>query len=279
MVHWQKIWLGLGIGLIVGVAIGLGVYWGRQVERALPSAGPISPTSVTALPAPTPLAISATLTPTPFKPTPTKTSLAVDTPLAASAWLKNVPFIPQAPHKNWDALHEETCEEATVLTVVHYLEGQRQPEPDEIETELQNLIAWEQRVLGIYEDTNASETARMLSEYFDYGARVRVFDLNRLDDVKREIAAGRPVIVPVAGRLLGNRHFKVPGPIYHMVVVIGYTEDEIITHDPGTQFGANYRYPAETFWSAIHDFVDRTDEGMATGTKLGIVVDSLSQDD
>lgn len=270
----------IGIGFLVIVLVAAtvagGVYLGKRSQVPSPTAGE----SIAPLPS---LAQSPTPSPSP-SPTLSPSSIAsIPLPIDASpapiaipesALITDVPFIPQAPHKNWDAIHEETCEEAAVLTVVHYWEGQRQPNPDEIETELQNLIAWEQRVLGLYEDTTASQTARILSEYFDYGGRVRVFDLESLEDIKREVAAGRPVIVPAAGRLLGNRHFKVPGPIYHMVVVIGYDKDEIITNDPGTQFGEAFRYPATTFWNAVHDFVDRTDEGMATGAKLGIGVDS-----
>ena len=66
------------------------------------------------------------------------------------------------------------------------------------------------------------------------------------------------MIVPAAGRLLGNRYFKSRA-IYHMTVVIGYTETEIISNDPGTSMG---RLPLRRarFWIAILDFVNRSDE-------------------
>ena len=260
----QKIWSGLVAIFLILFATASGVFWARQNFRA-----PVITPSTTTSPAAT------SLTPTPASASPRLSSSPPPTValLPTTALIKNVPFIEQAPHKNWDATHEETCEEAAVLTVVHYLEGERQPTADEIETELQNLIVWEERVLGRYEDTTAAETSRILSEYFSYGNRVHLLQLTNLDTIKTEIAAGRPVIVPAAGRLLGNRYFKSPGPVYHMVVVTGYDEDEIITNDPGTQHGAGYRYPADQFWNAIHDFVDRTDEGMATGAKVALVVD------
>lgn len=187
--------------------------------------------------------------------------------------LEDVPFIPQAPHQVWDEIHKETCEEAAVLTVVAYLRGEHALSADAIEEELQAIIQWERDNLGIFEDTTAEQTARILAEKYGYGDKVRVVTIDALDDIRAEIAAGRPVILPAAGRLLGNRYFQTPGPIYHMVVAIGYDRDEIITHDPGTRRGALYRYRNETFWNAIHDFVDRTDEGMATGAKVAIVVD------
>lgn len=269
MINKSRLWLGLRIGFCFFGAIAIGVYLGQLVQLPDPITSPtISPT----------LTMSPTTPVSTLSPinTPSVTSIPnskVETTLPSSALIAKVPFIEQAPLKNWDAVHEETCEEAAVLTVVHYLEGQRQPAPAEIETELQNLIAWEQKVLGMYEDTTVAETARMLVEYFNYGERVRIVELTKLDDLKREVAAGRPVIVPAAGRLLGNRYFKSPGPIYHMTVVIGYTETEIISNDPGTQHGAGYRYDAAQFWIAIHDFVNRSDEGMASGAKLALVVD------
>lgn len=265
-------------GALLLVAIGLGVFLGSRIE--LPALQPAAPKEIAL----------TRLEQTPVAPlkanpeeTPPDSAAPIITPaltsIPRSATIPNVPFIEQAPHKNWDAVHEETCEEAAVLTVVHYLEGQRQPDADEIETELQNLIAWEERVLGVFEDTTAHQTARILSDYFGYGDRVRIIEEATLNDVKREVVAGRPVIVPAAGRLIGNRYFKVPGPIYHMTVVIGYDEDEIITNDPGTRRGNEYRYPASEFWRAVHDFVDRTDEGMATGAKRLIVVDAAAAAD
>lgn len=194
--------------------------------------------------------------------------------LPAQFMITGVPFIEQAPHRNWDEIHEETCEEATMLTVAHYLAGDKAVGANQAEAELQTLVSWQQDHLGTYTDTTVAETAAVLRDYFGYGDRVQIIDDAKLTDLKQEIAAGRPVIVPAAGRLLGNPYFKQPGPIYHMVVAIGYTEDEIIVHDPGTRRGANFHYPTDQFWNAVHDFVDKTDEGMAKGAKRLIVVDA-----
>lgn len=208
-------------------------------------------------------------------PAPSATTTETETPVAlpTAYQITNVGFVPQAPHKIWDSVHQETCEEAAVLTLHYYLAGITNPSLDRIEADLQAIIAWEKTALNNWEDTTAKETARILAEYYGYGDRVRVIENATLEDLRREIATGRPVLVPAAGRLLGNPRFTPPGPIYHMIVATGYTEDTVITHDPGTQFGANYRYPLESFWNAVHDFVDRTDEGMARGAKTLLVID------
>lgn len=213
--------------------------------------------------------MAAEPTPAVISPTPAPTESTLPKQIRAL----DVPFAPQAPHRNWDEIHKETCEEASVLMVHYYLTGKQSVTADEIEADLQKLIAWEKENLGVYEDTTAAQTARMLADYFGYGDRVRIIENATLEDLKQELAAERPVIAPAAGRLLENRFFQTPGPIYHMNVAIGYTARDIITNDPGTRRGAGYRYPSATYWNAVHDFVDRTDAGMATGAKRLIVVD------
>ena len=88
-------------------------------------------------------------------------------------------------------------------------------------------------------------------------------------DLKAYIDAGRPVIVPAAGRELGNPFFSGEGPIYHMLVVRGYTEDTFITNDPGTRHGKNYSYNIDTFMEAIGDWEGHNP---ASGAKRVIIV-------
>jgi len=60
--------------------------------------------------------------------------------------------------------------------------------------------------------------------------------------------------VPAAGRELGNPNFTDPGPLYHMLVVRGYTENNFITNDVGTRKGENYQYKYDVLMNAIHDW-------------------------
>ena len=66
-------------------------------------------------------------------------------------------------------------------------------------------------------------------------------------DIKAQVASGFPVIAPTYGRWLNNPFYKQPGPEYHMVTVIGYTEDRIITNDVGTKRGKDFSYPSDVF--------------------------------
>ena len=91
------------------------------------------------------------------------------------------------------------------------------------------------------------------------------------EDVKKELIAGNPIIVPVAGQLLGNLYFTPPGPEYHVLVIKGYNDgsSEFITNDPGTQRGADFRYNYQVLKSVVSDIDDK---GVLSGIKAVIVI-------
>lgn len=147
--------------------------------------------------------------------------------------------------------------------------------PQEMEDTIRQLVAWETE-RGYQIDVTVAETQTILKDYFDIPARLerRV----TADRLRYELAQGNVIIIPAAGRELGNPNFRNPGPIYHMLVIIGYDGDEFITHDVGTRKGREYRYDAEHLVSVIHDWDhDRaeggmTDEEMAMGEKVVVIV-------
>lgn len=171
--------------------------------------------------------------------------------LAASINL-DIPFGSQAPFGNWELPYQESCEEAAIIMAHRYLIGETLT-PKIMDEEILKLIEWERKKFGFYEDTTAEEIARTLREYFNHD-RVEVRYEFTIDDIKREIALGHPVIVPAAGRLLPNPNFRYPGPIYHALVVKGYTDTKIITNDPGTRNGHNFLYDPAALMNAIHDW-------------------------
>jgi hypothetical protein len=191
----------------------------------------------------------------------------------------DVPFSPQAPFADWGLPYQEACEETSAL-LVHYFLQDLALTPGVADSEILNLVAWQKENLGHYQHTTALETAQMLNNYFGY-ERVEVqYDIS-MDDIKSHVAAGRPVILPLAGRLLGNPYFRSPGPVYHMLVVKGFTEDgKFITNDVGTKRGENFAYDPDVLFNAIHDVPEGGDEWkhekpaeyILTGRKAMIVV-------
>ena len=73
------------------------------------------------------------------------------------------------------------------------------------------------------------------------------------EDLKKYLTRGL-IIVPTAGRELGNPNFTLPNPLYHYLVLIGYNGDNIITNDPGIKRGENYIYNIDVLYNVIHDF-------------------------
>ncbi|MCD6270289.1 C39 family peptidase [bacterium] len=163
-----------------------------------------------------------------------------------------IPFILQAPFSDWSYPFNHTCEEAAVLMAHYYLEGKTIIEPAVARKELLALVEYEKKNYGFHEDTSTEQTAQLIRDY--YGYKVKVYYDISLEDIKKELARGNPVIVPTAGRLLNNPYFTPPGPIYHMLVVKGYTPTEFITNDPGTKRGADYSYSYQVLEKAIHDW-------------------------
>lgn len=213
---------------------------------------------------------------TPATPVTTAVPPAPTTAEIPNAYTLKIAFAQQAPFGNWDALHEEACEEASMIMADRYF---RQLPLDEavMETELQKLIKWETD-RGYKVDLTAQETVDVLKNYFGRSARLST-DVT-VDQIKYEISQGRPVIIPAAGRLLGNPNFKAPGPIYHMLVIKGYNDSQFITNDPGTRKGNGYIYTYNQLMNAIHDWNPTlmtdgvmTDVNMAKGAKVIVVVD------
>lgn len=165
-----------------------------------------------------------------------------------------IPFASQAPHANWDLPYQEACEEASMIMAARFLRGQPL-DADIMDAEILKLVDWQEKRFGYYKDTTAAEMAIVMREYFGFN-RVEVRTEFTIDDIKREIAAGRPVILPAAGRLLSNPNFRQPGPVYHALTVKGYLKDgSIITNDPGTRNGKDFLYDPEILYNAIHDWV------------------------
>lgn len=195
------------------------------------------------------------VTATASEPISTTTPSPRPTPLAEINLA--VPFVLQAPHQVWDHDHDEFCEEAASLMAAAYLNNdQSVTDPDVADRRLYEIKAWELEHLGVFEDTSAAQTARIIHEHLKVPAtQVTLIANPTVSMIKSYLAQKKLVLVPAAGQQLGNPYFRQPGPPYHMIVLKGYTKDgNFVSHDPGTRHGANYIYSIETVMSAMHDW-------------------------
>jgi hypothetical protein len=193
---------------------------------------------------------------------PTSDQLPIQQPKVAPEALNNqvhrlkvlpVPFTSQAPEANWDLPYQEACEEASMVMAAEYFKGNKnlQLATAYANQEILKFVDWQKINRGFYEDTTASQVVSIIKDYYDLTAEVA--DYNP-EVVKQALLNNRLVLIPFAGRLLGNPYFHRPGPLYHMLVVKGYEGDEFITNDPGTKRGESFRYNKSVFDRAAHDW-------------------------
>lgn len=171
-----------------------------------------------------------------------------------SKFLLDVPFTPQAPTANWDELHNEACEEASVLMANAFFQGDTRSviPANEAEKEIEKLTEWQQKNLGYYLSIDSAEAVRMIESV--YGLNAEVVREFSEDTIKTALTENKLVLAPVDGRKLGNPYFRQPGPIYHMFVIKGYDEKSFIVNEPGTKRGQDYRYTYQTMKNAIGDY-------------------------
>ena len=179
-----------------------------------------------------------------------------------------VPFASQAPLGDWGMPYQEACEESSLILVHHYLTGEAMS-PEIMDAEIRKMADYEVNELGFHADTTAEETGLVAQKFYGHKATV-YYDIT-IDDIKKQIAAGNPVIVPLAGRDIGNPYYSGLGPWYHMLVITGYDSKNFITNDVGTKRGEGYKYPQQVLYEAIHDWTGAK-ENIRSGRKAMLVV-------
>lgn len=177
----------------------------------------------------------------------------------------DVPFTPQAPHADWDDPYQEACEEASLLMVHRFLQGEDEGmiPPDDADRDLLALVRWEEHK-GYGQDVTVTQLGQIARDYYGYTPMIE--EIVTVERIKELVAAGYPVIVPVAGRGLGNPYFSGEGPWYHMLAITGYDRNEFITNDPGTRRGEGYKYAYDVLVAAMHDWTGVKEE-IRSGTK------------
>lgn len=183
---------------------------------------------------------------------PKTNKILSETEIPAVAYLE-VPFYCQAPletEANW-VYHEESCEEAALLQAYLYEMG-NQISKEEANTVLLDMIEWQNQNMGGHHDLYSEAMQEFIVGYYDLDPEeVLIIEDASIEDIKREIANDNPVIAPITGEILQNPYYPYPG--YHMLTVIGYTEDKIVTNDNGTRHGADFSYNTEIFEAAFKD--------------------------
>lgn len=189
--------------------------------------------------------------------------------------LFDVPFTSQAPFGGWsDPRRENACEETSALMAMAWVRGEKLT-AEYSDKKILEISDYEKEVYGDFHDTSAEDTVkRIFNDYFKY-AKVRAVRDIDIEDIKRELRKGNLVIVPVHGQRVKNPYYTPPGPVQHMMVVVGYDESkkQFITNDPGTRHGEKYRYDEVVFGAALQDYPSGMHEPIIEGKTAMIVVE------
>lgn len=180
-----------------------------------------------------------------------------------------VPFLVQAPTGNWDMPYQEACEEASIIMAHHYLLG-TPVTTAQADQEILAIVAWENDEFNYSADVTMEELKQIAEDYYHH--RAQLFYEFSIEDMKKLLAAGHPIIVPLAGRDIGNPYFSGEGPWYHMLVITGYDATHFVTNDPGTRRGEGYRYPQKRLFEAIHNWTGQK-EDIRNGRRVMMVLE------
>ncbi|HCC22831.1 TPA: hypothetical protein DF272_01480 [Candidatus Falkowbacteria bacterium] len=166
----------------------------------------------------------------------------------------DIDFTSQAPVGDWRQPWQDACEETSVVMVDAFYGGYDLT-VDKSVTKIKTVFAIKEKFFGPSYDETAGLIVDMINRHFPWESRV--VENPTLDQIKFELDASRPVLVPVHGGTLNNPNYHSGSIDYHMIVLIGYDDarGEFMAHDPGTQFGSRHHYSYDTIMAAMHDFL------------------------
>ncbi|MBI5222398.1 MAG: C39 family peptidase [Candidatus Magasanikbacteria bacterium] len=166
-----------------------------------------------------------------------------------------VPFTSQAPYGYWGQPWQDTCEETAILMVDSFYNNKKLSNKSIAKQEILRILNIKTNAYGKGLDENAEQMANLINDFLNWEATI--IENPTIEQIKSQIDAGQPVIIPAYGKALHNPHFRSGGPEYHSLVISGYDDDkkQFIVQEPGTRYGLDFRYNYDTLMNAIHDFL------------------------
>lgn len=179
-----------------------------------------------------------------------------------------VPFTSQAPEENWDLPWQEACEEAVALMLDAYYKNYNLS-PLFAKDEIVKMVEWENKQ-GWGVSIEIAKIKDLMVNYFSSKYKVKIIENPTIEQIKKYLMNGQPVLAVADGKVLPNPHFRNGGPVYHTLIIRGYTEDSFITNDPGTKFGENFVYKYNDLLNAIHDW---NNGDVKEGKRVGLILE------
>lgn len=160
-----------------------------------------------------------------------------------------VPFVCQNPFQNesgWK-FHDNSCEEAAVYQAVLYLRNETVT-AEEAHNDFLKMIEWQKlpENFGEHKDISRNDLKIFTEKYFNFDED-EVFFFEEFDEnfIKKVLNLNLPIVFPTKASELRNPFFHEQD--FHMLTIIGYTKNKVITNDVGTKRGEKYPYD----WATI----------------------------
>jgi len=212
--------------------------------------------------------ISAPATATPT-PEPSASIPSVAAPIPDSVFIKGVPYTVQAPTGKWDAPHEEYCEAAAVLMVGRYYKGVKYPNdripPADADSAMSQIVQYERQTWPGVLDLSLDKVGQDGKQFYNLQPTISPATL---DNIKKSIAGGNPVIIPVMthggpGGAKISPYYSA-GNVYHVIVLIGYDTQKLYSDDAGISQGQNYGYT----WDVLSVAMQAQQQHMGQGSVM-----------
>ncbi|MDD3145496.1 MAG: C39 family peptidase [Candidatus Gracilibacteria bacterium] len=161
--------------------------------------------------------------------------------------------------KKYEEPYQNFCEEASLLNGYYYLIG-KEPNLKEYDKDLLKLKELEDLLFkGGYKHTSLEETLQLLIAFQGDNQKVfgEIIENPAIEIIKENISKGNPIIAPGYGKGLSNNLFLGGGPIYHNLLIKGYTEQNFIVNEVGVSKGDGYNYKINEIMENIHNFDEK----------------------
>lgn len=156
------------------------------------------------------------------------------------------------PGAGWVEPWKSACEETSIVMVDQFYKDVTSLSYATDKILMQTYFTAENTLFGYNDDTDATQTAKIINEYSGFNATLKLNPT--LDEIKEELQDSHPVIALVSDYPLYHQTYDYG---YHVVVLKGFDDaaKEFIVHDDGnSRWGMNHRYLYATIMSTLHDF-------------------------
>ncbi len=172
----------------------------------------------------------------------------------ASGMALKMEFSSQAPEGDWSEPWYNDCEEVSIAMVDSFYNN-RTLTKAVAKKEILRILDIKEKAFGPSIEEDAEKIVDLVNNFLNSNWKARIVENPTIEQIKKEIDNGNPVILPVDGRKLNNRYYTTTH--YHVFVISGYDDDKkmFIAQDPGTYRGKNYQYSYAIIENAMHDYL------------------------